>query len=71
MKIVTKVYICDVCGKTGEWSKEWCAHLFPFGLGYTGWEHEFHLCSEWCDRKILNMTKTDRLKLLPSPPAKT
>jgi hypothetical protein len=56
-------YTCDICGKESIWIKgQWIAHVFP--LRYD--EYEFHLCSEECDEKLLDMSKVDRVLLFKS-----
>jgi hypothetical protein len=65
MEIITRpLYKCDVCGNTEHWSKGWSAYLCAFGSGYSGYEEEFHVCSNECEAKLLTMTKKERLKLL-------
>lgn len=53
-------YICDICGKQSIWIKgEWIAHVFPIKHD----EYEFHLCSEDCDEKLLELSKAQRIAL--------
>jgi len=66
MKIQTEtIYRCDICGKESVWVKgTWIAHTFFFGIGYKGWEHEYHLCSWQCDTKLELMSKQQRKRLI-------
>lgn len=61
MKIETEpIYMCDICEKQSRWIKgQWIAHVFPIRED----EYEFHLCSEECDQKLLEMTKAEKIKL--------
>jgi hypothetical protein len=57
------LYKCDICGKQSNWIKgEWIAHVFPMKHD----EYDFHLCSEECDEKLLDMSKVDRVLLFKS-----
>lgn len=60
---VTK-YRCDICGKESEWIKgTWIAHTFLLSSSYGGHEHEFHLCSQACEERILRLTRSERNKI--------
>lgn len=61
MKIETEtIYQCDICEKQSRWIKgEWVAHVFPIKHD----EYEFHLCSDECDNKLLDMSKSERIAL--------
>lgn len=65
MKLVTETpYKCDQCGKIGLWVKgQWVAWICFFKGGYSGWEHEFHLCSEDCYQQIIKTPKKELQKL--------
>jgi hypothetical protein len=54
------IYRCDVCGKQSTWNDSWCTHVFPFDIRG---DMTFHICSEYCDRQLLNMTKVQKKKI--------
>jgi len=65
MKVSTEtIYKCDICGNKSEWQKgKWIAHVYGFGPTMLAWEHEFHVCSDECDRKLSAMKKDERKTL--------
>lgn len=64
MEILRKpVYRCDICGKESAWIKgEWISHTFLL----TGFEHEFHVCGDLCDKKLVAMGRKERTELIRS-----
>jgi hypothetical protein len=55
-----QVYRCDICGKESEWiTGKWIAHVFLL----TGFEHEFHVCGDYCDKKLTDMSRKERTEL--------
>ncbi len=44
------IYRCDNCGHESIWDKSnWTSMTVFLGRhDYTGWEYEFHLCSDKC-----------------------
>lgn len=61
MKITkSQIYQCDICGKKDVWTDSWYSHIFPYDIRS---DMHFHVCSEYCDRQLLNMTTKQKKKL--------
>lgn len=57
--LIAQIYRCDICGKQSTWNENWCTHFFPFDIRS---DMAFHICSEYCDRQLLSMTKAQKKK---------
>lgn len=62
MKLET-IYQCDICGKKSTWSKDWHTHIFADKITH---DLEFHVCSEYCDKILMNKSKKEKRKLYQS-----
>lgn len=56
----TTLYRCDICGKQSTWNENWFTHIFPFDIRG---DMTFHVCSEYCDRQLMALTKTQKKKI--------
>lgn len=56
----TTLYRCDICGKQSTWNESWFTHIFPFDIRG---DMTFHVCSEYCDRQLLFLTKPQKKKI--------
>ena len=52
---ITRIWKCDVCGKTETWNENWRCKTILHKRGW--WDEEITVCSEACATKFDNRKK--------------